>query len=592
MLLTSVIKALVAGPRRNASGTAPAGSTHEAVAACESGDLNRGLALMRGILSRHPEDGEAQYLAGVWHARAGRNEDASQYLERSAALLPNNADVQLALGNVYKAAGDRVRAESCYRNVIELAPDAPAGHYSLGLLLKLAGEPVAALAHLERACGLSPCIEQAWRERVLVLIALERYADAIVVAKSAVERDSRSSEFRALLGYAYLKAHDPRAALGCYEHARALRVSHDDYWFELGMVHQELGRMDEAVTAYEQAIAAKPGHVLARFHLALARLALRDYARAWDDYDLRLVSGESSLRIHPDRAWRGEPLDGRCVLVMGEQGLGDEIMFASCFNEVIESATRCVVTCTARLEKLFRRSFPKAEVVGLGAGATATVRGVDYEIAAGSLPRYLRRSRSDFPAHSGYLRPDPERVAHWKARLATLGPGLKIGISWRGGTFSTRAPLRSLPLLEWRPIFDVPGVHFVSLQYGDVRDDLRAAPIEISHWQEAIDDYDETAALVCALDLVVSVCTAVIHLSGALGRPVWVMAPVSPEWRYGMSGDMPWYPSARLFRQRSFGEWGTVADQVGSALRSMHTGAGAHAVITSHPTGRTTGRVS
>jgi tetratricopeptide (TPR) repeat protein len=482
--------------------------------------------------------------------------------------MPADPDVQLALGNVYKARGESANAEGCYRNAMAFAPQSAAGPYNLALLFKAADDHAAAYTQLERACNLQPYIADAWRERALALVSLARYPEAIAAGRAAVERDPDCGDFWCCLGYAYQKAHEPQAARECYERARALGARDHEFHNNVAIVHQELGRMDAAVSAYEQAVAAKPDYELARFHLALARLSLRRYERAWVDYDLRLLSEDNSVHVAPHRAWRGEPLAGRSILVMGEQGLGDEIMFASCFGEVIAPAARCIITCAPRLEQLFQRSFPDAKVVAVAPDTRASME-VDYQIAAGSLPRYLRRSASDFPQHTGYLRADPARVEYWKERLASLGTGLKVGISWRGGTHKTRAPLRTLPLSAWDPILSTPDVHFVSLQYGDARSDLQGAPVDVAHWPDAIDDYDETAALVCALDVVISVCTAVIHLAGALGRPVWVMAPLSPEWRYGVAGDtMDWYPSSRIFRQCEFGNWTPVVTGVASELQS------------------------
>jgi ADP-heptose:LPS heptosyltransferase len=199
---------------------------------------------------------------------------------------------------------------------------------------------------------------------------------------------------------------------------------------------------------------------------------------------------------------------------------------------------------------------------------------VDYEVPLGSLSLYYRRSVADFPQHAGYLKADPERVASWRNKLAVLGPGLKVGISWLGGTHKTRSPVRSIALEHWGAILRVPGIRFISLQYtSGARSEIEALPdlerSKVVHWEDATSDYDETAALVMALDLTISVCTAVVHLSGALGRPVWVMAPYSPEWRYGHAGDtMPWYPSALVFRQPQYGEWDPVILSVGDRLQA------------------------
>jgi hypothetical protein len=186
----------------------------------------------------------------------------------------------------------------------------------------------------------------------------------------------------------------------------------------------------------------------------------------------------------------------------------------------------------------------------------------------------LRRRAADFPQRS-YLHADPARVRAWRERLAACGPGPKVGISWRGGTPTSRSGLRSLELARFAPFLaGVPAV-WVSLQYSDCREELdgfaRRHRVTVRHWQEAIDDYDETAALVSALDVVVSVCTAIVHLSGSLGQRALVMVPHAAEWRYGAAGEtMPWYPSVRLFRQRARGDWDAVFEALG---RELLTGA-------------------
>jgi hypothetical protein len=177
-----------------------------------------------------------------------------------------------------------------------------------------------------------------------------------------------------------------------------------------------------------------------------------------------------------------------------------------------------------------------------------SLAGVGAAIAAGSLGALYRRQRDDFPRRRGYLKSDPEKVAAWKARL---GPGLHAGISWVGGLQKTGRSRRSVTLEALRPVLDVPGLQWVSLQHGVAGSPLREFP-------GATGDLDELAALISALDVVISVCNTNVHLAGALGKEVLVMAPFVPEWRYGLSGDMLWYPSARVLRQQRYGDWTAV----------------------------------
>ncbi len=201
---------------------------------------------------------------------------------------------------------------------------------------------------------------------------------------------------------------------------------------------------------------------------------------------------------------------------------------------------------------------------------------VDFQMAAGSLPGLLRLQWSDFPSHGSYLRPDSGRVDYWSARLRALGDGPKIGINWRGGSLSTRGGLRSLQLDMLKPLLQRPGVHFVSLQYDasveELSDFADTLGVVLPHWSEAIDNLDETAALMQGLDLVITVCSASLHLAGALGRPVWGMVPAVPEWRYLEAGEcMPWYPSVRMYRQHNSGQWQGLIDQMSQALSQRYS---------------------
>ena len=409
------------------------------------------------------------------------------------------------------------------------------------------------------------------------------YAGAMALAQAAhaTTRGADAFEAQLLLGRAHQKLHDAGRALACFEAAQRLRADDPDLHDFRGSLYQELGRLPEALADYERALALRPVFALASFHQAMAQLLSGDFARGWEGYELRRLSAEYACALPGIPRWDGAPLAGRRLLVTREQWLGDEIMYASMLRELLAQARGIVLECDPRLVPLFRRSFPAATVFGTeprgGLPASIAPASIDVQIEAGSLARLLRQSAADFPRHEGdmrgYLSAEPALVARWRARLAELGPGLKVGIAWTGGVRRTRRELRSLELEQLLPLLRVSGARFVSLQYTqDARDDIEALRarhgIDIAHWPEAIADYDQTAALAGAVDLVISVCTSLVHLGGALGRPVWVMVPVGPEWRYGNAGTgMPWYPSVRLFRQQAYRDWEPVIASVAAELQ-------------------------
>ena len=430
---------------------------------------------------------------------------------------------------------------------------------------------------------------QEFRRAFDALLEADDYARALSFAGQALAQGDFPYEAQLLLGRAHQKLHEPGRALDCFAAARRLRDGDAELYDFRGSLYQEIGRLPEALADFERALALRPDFPLARFHRTMARLLTGDFERGWDDYELRRLSADYAHAHAGLPRWDGGALAGRTLLVTREQGLGDEIMFASILPELLAQSGRCVLECDPRLVALFRRSFPSATVFGTepGGGLPPSIAraSIDVAIEAGSLPGLYRRRAADFPRHQGYLRADSDATARWRDRLAALGPGLKVGLSWTGGVQRTRRALRSLSLEQLLPVLRTRGARFVSLQYTpEARADLDALRarhgVEVAHWPEAVDDYDQTAALACALDVVVSVCTSLVHLGGALGRPVWVLAPLSPEWRYGFSGDsMPWYPSVRLYRQAAYAEWAPVVGRVAGELAAMRRNPASSATV-------------
>jgi tetratricopeptide (TPR) repeat protein len=543
-----------------------------------SGLLNRLRALGRPDVGRLRE--MAREAAGSGGARRAR-----ALLERALSADPRSADTYSDLGNVHALLGDDTEAERCYRSAIELAESHPPALTNLGMLHARRGLRDAALDCFRRALRADP-----WSTHAIQGLAAWAPDDTvpcgdIELLREITARFPDHAAALAALGRLHMRgAFDPVPALDALERALALGQRDPDTLTAHGVALHEVGRLDEALGAFEEAISRDAGHVAARFHRAIALLTLGRFAEAWPDYESRLLSEDRPRRAFPYALWDGEPLTGETVLVYAEQGIGDEILFASCLPELIGQAKRCIIDCAPKLAPIFRRSFPEALVHGgyqTDAVDWALALDIDVQVPIGSLPRHLRASPGAFPRHRGYLRADPARVARWQERLAALGPGRAIGISWRGGTARTRAERRSIRLDQLVPLLHEPGLHFVSLQYGpesggETERFAAETGLRIHHWPEAIEDYDETAALVTALDGVVSVCTAIVHLAGALGRPAWVATPRVPEWRYGIEGDrMPWYPSVQLVRQRG-DAWEPVVDAIVQALKTAFPVEGTH----------------
>jgi tetratricopeptide (TPR) repeat protein len=338
-----------------------------------------------------------------------------------------------------------------------------------------------------------------------------------------------------------------------------------------------LGRHDEILPTLNGQIALRPFHSGLRFARASILLAREDFELGWEDYTYRNIQDAQYARVFQFNPWKGESLQGKRLLVAADQGIGDQVMFLSCLPDLeAMNPMRVLVEVTDRLQKTTQRSFPSFEVVGseqkrsldwlVGQGT------FDYWCLLGDLPRYLRKHRAQFPDHDGYLVADSQRRSYWRSMLDARAPTRRprIGFSWRGGTERTRTSLRSMDIMDMSPLTRHLDATWVCLQYGDVAADVRRANDEgfaCSYWKEGIDDLDEFAALVSELDLIVTVCNTTVHYAGALAKPVWVLAPKVPEWRYGLAfRSMPWYPSSVVYRQEQAGEWASLVAQVGQDL--------------------------
>ncbi len=541
------------------------------------GDATQALPLVQEVLAQRPDDASALCLGGKLELLAGRVERAQALLEHALEVAPDNVESHLELAALHRRSRRLDDALDELSLALHYDPGNATALFEMGNVRSARGDLDGAIASFRDAVEKDPNLAQAYIEMGYAMLKQRQFAEALEVLERGAELDPLSINGQNNLGYVYVRLEQYDRALEVFSRLCA-QTPASLLWprLNLGNALSHTGRLDESERVYAYMLQHEPNNFTAHWNRAHHVLARHAFAEGWQEYRYRLqVDDVWHRRLIPFAPYKGEPLEGKTLLISAEQGLGDQIMFASCLHEVVPQAKQVILECDYRLANLFQRSFPTVRVIGSRQEKQPPwlreVGHPDYHLPAGNLPGFFRNRLEDFPQHSGYLVADPARVAHWKSRLEALGPGPHIGLSWRGGTRGTRRSFRSLSLTDLLPILRVPGLRFVSLQYGDCAEDLEAlrrdSGIEVAHWPEAIADYEETAALCVALDMTVSVCTAVIHLNGALGKPVLVMVPAVPEWRYGVAGEaMPWYPSVRLIRQTARGEWSDVFARVADAL--------------------------
>ncbi len=366
-------------------------------------------------------------------------------------------------------------------------------------------------------------------------------------------------------------------AIARYQKALQLNPGLADAYNNLGVSLMEKGQVIEAMACYRKALKVDAHFANAHFNLSLALLLEGRFKEGWDEYEWRWLTEEyvKQKKELPLPMWDGSPLHDKSILVFAEQGVGDEIMFASCLPEIVAEAKQCIVETDKRLIPLFMRSFPGAKFLERSQtiGYSPEVSSTDLKIAMGSLPKFLRPTLASFPKRKAFLIPDVSLVVVWRDRYKKLGDGLKLGISWRGGSTRATRRTRSTILKQWAGLFSLQQVHFINLQYGECKDELKEAKeslgVIIHDWDDVdpLKNLDFFAAQIAALDLIISVDNATVHMAGALGIPVWTLLPFTCDWRWMQDfAGTPWYPTMRLFRQDTYGEWDGVFEHIYYAL--------------------------
>ena len=428
--------------------------------------------------------------------------------------------------------GDLDQAEQAYRSVLLHAPEhAQALHY-LGVIAYQRGQLDEAMPFLERSVALAPTEPEFSNNLGLALAALQRDDDAIAAFRATLARNAR--------------------------HAAA--------WNNLGLSLQAKRAVTDAIAAFREALHIDPGFVRARWNLALALLAVGDYADGWRAYEARLDIPElgGDIPWRPGPRWGGENPSGKRLLVISEQGLGDTLQFARFATPLARRGAEIIVEVPPSLVRIVSSVPGVARVVAKGDNPPP----FDAQVPLSSLPYRLE---IDDPALAPppYIAVEQERRSAAASRVAKLRDGrLAVGLAWAGNRAHIMGRLRSPPVDALQPLFDVPHIAWFSLQKGESANDFVAMSAGAALFAlEAGTTFDDDAALIDSLDLVISVDTSIAHLAGAMAKPTWVMLPFAADWRWGVNADStPWYPSARLFRQERTGDWGSVVAAIRAAL--------------------------
>ena len=533
-----------------------------AVDAINAGDIKAGTQLALKALDQDDRNGFGWYILGIALERAGDFASSVSAYESALRLIPDHAEVANDLGRLAFRMGMYAHAEKLYRHFLAKHPD-----------------------HIEAVNNLTCAVR-----------SQQRYEEAIDILKPLLLAHPESAMLWNTMGSVVVEQGDYATGRLFFQEAVRIEPGFFKARHNLGACLLMLEESEAALESCDQGLRDVSGEEerqMMRMSRSTILASLGRLGEAWDHYEARLHPKFEDVTYFIFDRPRWEPgmaLAGKTLLVVGEQGLGDEILFANCLPDVqrdLGPEGRLMLAVEGRLRPMFQRGFPQAEVhahvtgvIGLKPARTlpptVDMSGVDLWTPLGSLRRAYRRSVADFPQSPATIAADPARVAYWREQLAAL-PGRKVGILWKSNVSSGARHRYFAGFDAWAPVLATPGITFVNLQYGDCSEELARAKREFGAdiWQPpGVDlklDLDEVAALCCAVDLVVGFSNATFNIAAACGAPSWLITVPGAWPRLGLRDRYAWYPQARVFPLEAFGDWSPVMGELAAALGDFAT---------------------
>jgi tetratricopeptide (TPR) repeat protein len=559
----------------------------QAVTLQQNGALADAEELYREILAARPRHFDALQLLGALSLQAGHIEEGAELLKKALTVNGMQAPIHSNLAFALNALDQHEAALAAANRALAIKPGFPDALNNRGMALAALGRPLDALASFEKAITAQPDFPEAWNNRSCALRDLGQPVDAIASCDRALALRPDYAEAWSNRGNALSDMNRPAEAQASYERALAASGKLTDAWNNLGLAFVDQNRHDDALTCYERALALAPDAAETHWNRALCLLQMGRFEAGWVEYEWRwerkrIKAGKCAFDAP---LWLGQtPLDGKTILLYAEQGLGDTLQFCRYASLVAQQGARVILEVQPELVRLVSRLQGVAQIVEAG----EPLPPFDCHCPLLSLPLALGTNMATIPGKTPYLFADAEDSERFRERIdgidstgASAGDTrtLKVGLAWAGGARPHVPELRkndarrSLAFEQLAPLVDVGGVQFFSLQKGPPAEQLDAArerhPASrlVIDWTDELHDFADTAALVDNLDLVISVDTSTAHLAGAMNKPVWVLNRLDTCWRWMLErSDSPWYPSVRLFRQPSLGNWGSVINAVAHAL--------------------------
>jgi len=552
----------------------PLHAMQEAVALQQQGRLREAEKLYARVLKAAPENFDALQLLGLAKAQGGQMGEAFRLMSAALKINPRAPDVLINLANVLHALKRDQEALDSLDKALLLRPGDPNALLNRGNALLTLSRPQEALTCFDDVLARDPRQAAALLSRGTTLAALGRPDRALGDFDAALALGHPNAHYNR--GNALFELGRYAEAVAAFDRALGLMPGNPQAWNNRGNTLTALNRHQEALESFDKALALQKDHAGAHFNRALALLALGDWKNGFAEYEWRWKrSGMTDMRRgYGKPLWLGEfPLARKTILLHAEQGLGDTIQFARYAPLLARAGATVVLEVQPELTSLLSRLEGVASCHARGDKLPA----FDVHCPFGSLPLALKTEPTNVPAEIPYLRADEAHLAKWRPRIEAL-PGKRIALAWAGNASHANDRNRSIDLNLLEPLLALEGVSFLGIQRELRKNDaeILAARANVSNFGGELADMDDTAAIIALADLTISVDTSVVHLAGSLGRPVWVMLPFAPDWRWTPARDSekwepifgkdhaqtqepgqrtPWYPQARLFRQTTLADW-------------------------------------
>ena len=592
---------------------------NQAVALHQAGKLPKAEQLYQQVLADNPRNSDALHLLGVIAYQVGKHEISVNLITNAIEIDSQQVEAYNNLGIVFKEQGKLEESVQAHHKAIEIQPDHAEAHYNLGDTYQKQGKLEESIQAYYKAIEIQPNYTEAYNNLGIALKEQGELELAIQAYHKAIEIQPNYVEVYNNLGIALKGQGELELAIQAYHKAIEIQPTHIEAHNNIGNTYQEQGKLEESVQAYHKAIEIQPCSAEAYNNLGNAyqeqgelELAIQAYHKAieiqddfaeahnnlgqillllgyfrqgWEEYEWRWQCRNFSIgqRNFPQPLWNGSNLQGKSILVWAEQGIGDEIMFANLLDSLKKISSHIIVECEIRLVAFFQRSFPETQFVPRENPPNSRLlnSNIDYQVPIGSLGQWLRPDEDSFKQNrQSYLTTCTDKSEQIKKRYQSLAAdSILIGISWKStGAKQKQTLSKSTTLKDWTSILSQQGCCFINLQYGDIEPELEqfqeetGLKIYCDQEIDALQNLDDFATQVSALDLVVSTSNTTAHIAGALGKRVWTLLPYMPNWRWMLNrNDTLWYPHMRLFRQNTIGDWRDVFQRVTLALEQHIT---------------------